>query len=205
MHDIAAFRRGLGAEVFVEGQNTTIEYQSADGRVTLPELAAELVSRQVAVIFASGPPAALAAKRSTQSIPIIFVSGGDPVQMGLVSSFHQPAGNVTGFYFLLTGLVAKRLALLHELLPAGKRRAGLQESLEKRVLPLFAGRVLPFDLSCTQAYAALIAKARAAGLAIATTDAYIAAIAVANGLAVATRDTSPFEAAGATVINPWQA
>ena len=124
-HWIAAFRRGLGAEGFVEGQNTTIDYQSADGRVTLPELAAELVSRQVAVIFASGPPAALAAKRSIQSIPIIFVSGGDPVQMGLVSSFHQPGGNVTGFYFLLTGLVAKRLALLHELLPGGKRVAVL--------------------------------------------------------------------------------
>ena len=124
-HWIAAFRRGLGAEGFVEGQNTAIEYQSADGRVTLPELAAELVRRQVAVIFASGPPAALAAKRSTQSIPIVFVSGGDPVHMGLVSSFHQPAGNVTGFYFLLTGLVAKRLALLHELLPGAKRVAVL--------------------------------------------------------------------------------
>lgn len=91
------------------------------------------------------------------------------------------------------------------LLPAGKRRAGLQRSLEKRVLPLFAGRVLPFDVSCTQAYAKLIAKARIAGLAIAAADGYIAAVAAANGLAVATRDTSPFEAAGATVINPWQA
>jgi putative ABC transport system substrate-binding protein len=124
-HWIAAFRRGLEGEGFFEGQNTTIDYQSADRRVTLPELAAELVRRQVAVIFASGPPAALAAKRSTQSMPIVFVSGGDPVQMGLVSSFHQPTGNVTGFYFLLTGLVAKRLALLHELLPRGKRVAVL--------------------------------------------------------------------------------
>lgn len=90
------------------------------------------------------------------------------------------------------------------LLPAGKRRAGLHESLEKRVLPLFAGRVLPFDLACTQAYAELVARARAAGLAIATADGYIAAIAAANGFAVATRDTRPFEAAGATVINPWR-
>jgi predicted nucleic acid-binding protein len=89
------------------------------------------------------------------------------------------------------------------LLPAGKRRSGLQESLETRVLRLFAGRVLPFDLNCTQAYADLMAKARASGLAIASTDGYIAAIAVANGLAVATRDTGPFEAAGAKVINPW--
>lgn len=91
------------------------------------------------------------------------------------------------------------------LLPAGRRRAGLQENLEKRVLPLFAGRVLSFDITCTQAYAELMTKARAAGLAIATADGYIAAIAAANGLAVATRDTSPFEAAGAAVINPWQA
>jgi hypothetical protein len=90
-------------------------------------------------------------------------------------------------------------------LPSGKRRSGLHESLEKRVLPLFAGRVLPFDLACTQAYAELMAKARTAGLAIAAADGYIAAIAAANGFAVATRDTGPFEAAGATVINPWVA
>lgn len=91
------------------------------------------------------------------------------------------------------------------LLPSGKRRTGLHQSLEKRVLPLFTGRVLPFDLACTQAYAKLMAKARAAGLTIAAADGYIAAIAAANGFAVATRDTSPFEAAGVTVINPWVA
>ncbi|GAB1718726.1 MAG: plasmid stability protein StbB [Nitrosospira sp.] len=90
------------------------------------------------------------------------------------------------------------------LLPTGKRREALQENLEKRVLTLFIGRVLPFDLACTRAYAELMAKPRAAGLAVATADSYIAAIAVANGFAVATRDASPFEAAGATVINPWQ-
>ena len=90
------------------------------------------------------------------------------------------------------------------LLPAGKRRSALQQGLETRVLPLFAGRVLPFDLACTPAYAALMARARKAGLALATADGYIAAIAAANGLAVATRDTSPFEAAGVTVINPWR-
>ena len=91
------------------------------------------------------------------------------------------------------------------LLPAGKRRSGLLQNLEKRVLPLFAGRVLPFDLACTQAYAELMARARAAGLAVAATDGYIAAIAAANGFSVATRDTSAFEAAGAAVINPWRA
>jgi len=91
------------------------------------------------------------------------------------------------------------------LLPSGKRRAGLHENLEKRVLPLFAGRVLPFDLLGTQAYAELMTRARSAGLAIAAVDGYIAAIAEANGLAVATRDTRPFEAAGATAIDPWHA
>lgn len=89
------------------------------------------------------------------------------------------------------------------MLPAGKRRAGLQDNLEKRVLSLFAGRVLAFDMACTQAYAALMAKSRAAGLAIGAADGYIAAIAATHGLAVATRDTSPFEAAGTPVINPW--
>jgi len=91
------------------------------------------------------------------------------------------------------------------MLPAGKRQAGLRENLEKRVLPLFVGRVLPFDVACAQAYAKLMAKARAAGLAIATADGYIAAIAAANGFTIATRDTSPFEASGVDVINPWEA
>ena len=125
-HWLAEFGKGLGAEGFVEGQNVTIEYRSANGGAEgLPELATDLVRRQVAVIFASGPPAAAAAKRATQTIPIVFVSGGDPVQMGLVSSFHRPSGNVTGFYFLATELVAKRLALLHELLPRATRVAVL--------------------------------------------------------------------------------
>ncbi|GAC1629959.1 MAG: type II toxin-antitoxin system VapC family toxin [Nevskia sp.] len=105
----------------------------------------------------------------------------------------------------LSAITVAELRAGAALLPAGKRRAGLQDNLEKRVLPLFAGRVLPFDLACTQAYAQLMATARAAGLSIAAADGYIAAIAAANGFAVATRDTSPFEAAGATVINPWQA
>ena len=104
----------------------------------------------------------------------------------------------------LSSITVAQLRAGMALLPAGKRRAGLQESLETRVLPLFAGRVLAFDLGCTQAYAELMAKARAAGLTIASADGYIAAIAAANGLAVATRDTGPFAAAGVKVINPWQ-
>lgn len=91
------------------------------------------------------------------------------------------------------------------LMPVGKRRDSLHENLEKRLLPLFANRVLPFDMACTKSYAELLATSRAAGLAVATADAFIAAIALANGFAVATRDTTPFEAAGVNVINPWEA
>ncbi|MCL2897240.1 type II toxin-antitoxin system VapC family toxin [Brenneria tiliae] len=90
------------------------------------------------------------------------------------------------------------------LLPAGKRRSILHENLEKRVLPMFVGRVLPFDMACTNAYAELLAKVRAAGRGIDTADACIAAVAVANGFSVATRDTGPFQTAGLTVINPWK-
>ena len=90
-------------------------------------------------------------------------------------------------------------------LSAGKRRNGLQESLEKQILPLFALRVLPFDMSASQSYGELMAKARATGLAIGTADGYIAATAAANGMTVAARDVSPFEAAGVGVINPWEA
>jgi predicted nucleic acid-binding protein len=91
------------------------------------------------------------------------------------------------------------------LMPAGKRRDSLHDNMEKRLLPMFANRVLSFDMACTKAYAELLAKCRAAGLAVETADAFIAAVALANGFAVATRDTSPFEAAGVNVINPWQA
>jgi putative ABC transport system substrate-binding protein len=125
-HWLAAFRTGLGAEGFTDRQNVSIEYRSADGGAEqLPELAADLVRRDVAVIAASGPQAALAAKRATPSIPIVFLSGADPVQIGLVSSFHRPDGNITGFYFPVTELPAKRLALLHELLPTARRIAVL--------------------------------------------------------------------------------
>lgn len=91
------------------------------------------------------------------------------------------------------------------LMPAGKRRDSLHDNLEKRLLPMFANRVLSFDMACSKAYAELLAKTRAAGLAIETADAFIAAVALANGFIVATRDTSPFEAAGLTVINPCDA
>ena len=91
------------------------------------------------------------------------------------------------------------------LLPVGRRRSGLEDALEQRVFPLFAGRVMPFDIACTRAWALLMSRARAAGRTVAAADGYIAAIAAANGFMVATRDTGLFEAAGAAVIDPWQA
>lgn len=91
------------------------------------------------------------------------------------------------------------------LMPAGKRRASLDDNLEKRLLPMFANRVLSFDMACTKAYAELLAKSRAVGLSIEAADAFIAAVALAHRFTVATRDSGPFEAAGLNVINPWEA
>jgi len=90
------------------------------------------------------------------------------------------------------------------LLPTGRRRTTLRISMETRILPLFTGRVLSFDLPCSESYADLMAKSRRMGIAIGTADAYIAAIAVANHFTIATRDTGPFDPIGVPVINPWQ-
>ncbi|ACI53291.1 PilT protein domain protein (plasmid) [Gluconacetobacter diazotrophicus PA1 5] len=89
-------------------------------------------------------------------------------------------------------------------MPAGRRRAVLHERLEQEVLPLFEGRVLPFDLAASQAYAELMVRARSEGRAIGKADGYIAATAASRGYAVASRDVSPFEAAGVRVLNPWE-
>ena len=116
---LAAFHRGLGEMGYIEGQNIKIEYRFAEGQYNrLPALAAELVQHQVtAIVTTGGSRAALAAKAATNKIPIIFSAGDDPVEAGVVSSLNRPSGNVTGATFITTLLEAKRLELLHELLP----------------------------------------------------------------------------------------
>jgi putative ABC transport system substrate-binding protein len=125
--NVAAFKQGLSQTGYIDGQNVTIDHRWANGRYDqLPALAADLVRRRVGVIATPGnAPAALAAKDATTTIPIVFGVGEDPVKMGLVASLAQPGGNATGFNFFANEIDAKRLGLMHEVLPKAKRFAVL--------------------------------------------------------------------------------
>jgi putative ABC transport system substrate-binding protein len=143
-HVVAAFRQGLKEAGYVEGQNIAIEYRWAQNETArLPALAAELVSRRVAVIATSSAPAAFAAKAATTTIPIVFETGFDPVAVGLVPSLNRPGGNLTGVTNLGVEVDAKQLELLHELVPGATTIALLVNPTNRTLADALARDVQP--------------------------------------------------------------
>jgi len=131
---LRGFHQGLKRAGFVEGENVSILYRSAENEIDrLPALAVDLARRRVAVIVTSGQPAAFAAKNATAMIPVLFAVAEDPVRLGLVASLARPGGNLTGVNIFATELVAKRLVLLRELLPAAARVAVLVDAANKTI------------------------------------------------------------------------
>ena len=125
---LAGFKQGLAEQGYVVGRNVNLEIHSAQGDAEMRALVADLVRRQVAVIVITGGAATQAAKAATPSIPIVFIMGGDPVEEGLVTSLNRPGGNLTGIAILATEIAAKRLELLHELVPKAESIAALVQS-----------------------------------------------------------------------------
>jgi putative tryptophan/tyrosine transport system substrate-binding protein len=155
---VAAFRQGLQETGYVEGQSLSIEYRWAEGHGDrLPAMVDDLIRRRVAVIAATSTPAALAAKAATKTIPIVFETGGDPIQLGLVASLSRPSGNVTGVTQLNAQVVPKALEVLHELLPTAKTVALLVNPADPAVAEdqtreaMSAARMLGLELHVLKA------------------------------------------------------
>ena len=151
--EVSAFLKGLGEAGYVDGHNVAIEYRWAEGQNDrLPAMAADLVRRKVAVIVATSTPAAIAAKAATTTIPVVFETGSDPIQLGLVASLSRPADNVTGITQSNLEIVPKRLELLHELLPGARSLALLVNPAEPAIVEpmvkeaLAAARALGLEL-----------------------------------------------------------
>jgi putative ABC transport system substrate-binding protein len=137
---LSAFRKGLREAGYVEGRNVAIEYRWAEGRYErLPELVTDLVGRNVTLIAATSTPAAIAAKAATKTIPIVFTTSGDPVQLGLVASLSRPEGNLTGTSQLNVEVAPKRLELMHEMIPAATSIAVLINPTNRLAQPLLRG------------------------------------------------------------------